>query len=129
MSFSDHFIRWGLVSLILLLLIFLPPMIGSRVTAVADSLLGDKHQAKGLHCASCHREDPPPKGPPNEICVACHGNQQKLSEKTSQAVPNPHASPHLEPGAPLACDECHHIHKASKTSCLQCHQEFKFRDI
>lgn len=127
--FINPFIRWGLVSLTILLLIFLPPIIGSGITTATDSLLGDKHQAKGLQCDACHKEDPPKKSVSNEICLTCHGDQGKLADKTNKVVPNPHASPHLDPGTPLACDECHHIHKPSKTSCLQCHQEFKLRNL
>jgi hypothetical protein len=127
--FIDPFLRRPLVFLTILLFIFLPPMIGSGITTVADSILADKHQAKGLECAACHKEEPPEKGSPNELCMTCHGNQQQIAEKTNRIIPNPHASPHLDRGAPLACNECHHIHKPSKVSCNACHLFFKFRAI
>jgi hypothetical protein len=122
-------LRIGLVALTTLLLIVIPPLFKATLTIQADSFLGDRHLTKGLTCASCHKEDPPRNGPPNNGCLVCHGDQKKLVEKTNQVIPNPHASPHLDPGTPLVCDECHHIHKPSKVSCLGCHQEFNFRNI
>jgi hypothetical protein len=121
--------RIGLVSLVSFLLIFISPLFNANIIILADSFLGDRHLAKGLSCSSCHKEDPPQKSPPNNGCLACHGDQGKLVEKTNRVVPNPHDSPHLDPGTPLVCDECHHIHKSTKISCIACHDEFKFRNI
>jgi hypothetical protein len=80
--------------------------------------LADRHQAKGLNCATCHKENPPKAAVPSEICGQCHGDYAKLAEKTSAVQPhNPHDS-HL---GEVACDQCHHGHKTSENACGQCH--------
>lgn len=82
------------------------------------AFLADRHQAKGLNCAACHRESPPKAAVPSEICLQCHGPADKLAEKTSAVQPhNPHDS-HL---GEIACDQCHHGHKAPENACAQCH--------
>jgi hypothetical protein len=122
-------IRKIFIPLSFLFFFFVVPLFSINVATQADSFLGDKHLAKGLSCASCHKEDPPQKSPPGSGCLTCHSEQENLVKKTNKVVPNPHASPHLDPGAPLVCDECHHIHKPSKPSCIACHQGFTFRNI
>lgn len=121
--------RWSSIFFSSLLLLILSPLIGSGTPIRAGSLLGDTHKAKGLQCADCHNENPPKKKVSNEICLTCHGDQGKLADKTNKVIPNPHASPHLDPGAPPACDECHHIHKPSKTSCIQCHPGYILKNL
>lgn len=90
------------------------------------TLLAEKHKAKSVDCAGCHKESPPAKAVPGTVCVKCHGDQAKLAQLTIKVTPNPHASPHLNPGDPLVCEECHHVHKPSENSCNKCH-EFKFK--
>ena len=90
------------------------------------TLLGEKHKAKGIDCSGCHTESPPAKPVPSAVCVKCHGDQAKLAQRTIKLTPNPHASPHLNPGEQPACEDCHHIHKPSENSCNKCH-EFKFK--
>lgn len=121
--------RIGLIPFTSLLLIFIPPLFNTNITTRADSFLGDRHLAKGLSCASCHKEDPPKNKVPNSMCMTCHQDEGKLAERTNKVVPNPHASPHLDPGTAPACDECHHIHKPSQVACIQCHPDFKFRNL
>jgi len=87
----------------------------------------EKHQKAGLTCQSCHRETPPQAVVAGAHCMTCHGNLARLIEKSNRAVPNPHASPHISPGEQPRCEECHHIHKPSEVSCLNCHQEFKYK--
>ena len=89
-------------------------------------LLFETHRAAGLKCAQCHQEQPPRLAAPNSICLGCHGDQQALANKTSAAIPNPHAPPHLAAGEIQACNECHHIHRKSEVSCSTCHREFYF---
>jgi hypothetical protein len=86
----------------------------------------ERHQKAGLTCRSCHKEEPPTSPVPGDQCMTCHGDLAKLVQKSSKAVPNPHASPHLNPGEQPNCGDCHHIHKPSEVSCLNCHQDFKF---
>jgi hypothetical protein len=122
-------IRKFLIPLFALFIFLVLPLFSINFKTQADSFLGDKHTANGLTCASCHKEDPPQKSPPGNGCLTCHSDQEKLVQRTNKVIPNPHASPHLDPGAPLVCDECHHMHKPSKPSCIACHQDFKFRNI
>lgn len=55
----------------------------------------------------------------NEQCLACHGDEKTLAERTQNLDPNPHASPHV--GAKLDCSQCHKMHKPSEDPCTQCH--------
>jgi hypothetical protein len=58
-----------------------------------------------------------------EQCFSCHGNYDKLADKTDgKGSHNPHASHNGD----LPCESCHHVHKASENFCAGCHQfEFK----
>jgi hypothetical protein len=87
----------------------------------------ERHQKAGLTCQSCHKESPPTAVVPGAQCMTCHGDLSKLLAKSSRAVPNPHASPHIAPGEQPKCEECHHIHKPSEVSCYSCHQDFKYK--
>lgn len=86
----------------------------------------NKHQSAGVSCQNCHTETPPSIVVPDNQCLSCHGDLAQLVEKTNKAYPNPHASPHIEPGNIPKCNDCHNIHKPSTVNCLQCHPEFKF---
>ncbi len=98
----------------------------NRVQAAAPAAGLERHQKAGLTCESCHKESPPKELVTGDKCLTCHGDLQKLIEKSARAVPNPHASPHITPGEQPKCEDCHHIHKPSEVSCLNCHQDFKF---
>jgi len=87
----------------------------------------ERHLKAGLNCQSCHAESPPKEMVPGSKCLTCHCDLAKLIQKSNKAVPNPHASPHLNPGEAPKCEECHHIHKPSEVSCLKCHEDFKFK--
>ena len=87
----------------------------------------EKHEKAGLTCQSCHKESPPQAVVPGAQCMICHGDLKKLIEKSSKAIPNPHASPHIAPGEQPKCEECHHIHKPAEVSCSSCHQDFKYK--
>ncbi|MCK9392410.1 MAG: cytochrome c3 family protein [Syntrophales bacterium] len=87
----------------------------------------ERHVKAGLTCQSCHKESPPKDVVPGMQCMTCHGDLKKLLEKSSKAIPNPHASPHIAPGEQPKCEECHHIHKPSEVSCSSCHQDFKYK--
>ena len=77
----------------------------------------DKHAAKGVSCGQCHAQGAS-KPPSTETCLACHGRTyEKLAAMTGNDRPNPHSSHRGE----VDCAECHHVHKASVTSCNQCH--------
>ena len=83
-----------------------------------QKFLADRHQAKGVGCASCHKENPPKTAAPMTVCLGCHGSYAKVAEKTANASPNPHAS-HM---GELPCENCHHAHKASASQCNTCHE-------
>lgn len=88
------------------------------------TFLADRHQAKGMDCATCHKESPPKAAVPSAVCLQCHGDAEKLAMKTSGLKPNPHDS-HL---GDVACEQCHHGHKASEDMCAKCHNfGFKVR--
>lgn len=80
--------------------------------------LADRHQAKGMTCASCHKEAPPQAAVPTAVCQGCHGSYAKIAQRTINVEPNPHAS-HM---GELSCESCHHAHKASESLCATCHQ-------
>lgn len=90
--------------------------------------LAKVHADAKVACAKCHVQAKPAKSPakPNASCVTCHGPQKALAEKTAAAKPNPHAPPHLAAGDTQACNDCHHVHKASEVACTECHRGFKF---
>jgi fumarate reductase flavoprotein subunit len=86
--------------------------------AAEPSNLGSKHKDAGVVCESCHKENPPSKSVPMQICLECHGgNYEKLAEQTTKVAPNPHDS-HL---GKAQCDFCHHAHKPSEYYCAKCH--------
>ncbi len=88
------------------------------ISAAAPLLLADKHKKAGLDCESCHKENPPGKSVPAEICLGCHGGDYaKLAEQTKKVAPNPHDS-HL---GNAKCELCHHGHKPSEYYCATCH--------
>jgi len=98
----------------------------SPVLAAGGQRLTEAHRAAGLKCVACHQESPPKATPSSAVCTGCHGDLPQIIEKTARLTPNPHASPHLEPGQTQACTECHHVHKPSEVTCTQCHQDFHF---
>lgn len=119
-----------------LLFVIIPGLVLSVLAAVSMFDMGqaaavgaglERHLKAGLNCQSCHAESPPKEMVPGMKCMTCHGDLAKLVQKSSKAVPNPHASPHLSPGETPKCEECHHIHKPSEVSCLKCHEDFKLK--
>jgi hypothetical protein len=107
---------------------FLMAVILSSAAQAASPTAGlEKHQKAGLSCQSCHKETPPKALVLGDQCMTCHGDLAKLLQRSAKAVPNPHASPHINPGEQPKCEECHHIHKPSEVSCAKCHQDFKYK--
>ena len=86
--------------------------------AQTKHFLADKHGAKGLNCATCHKESPPKNVVSSAVCLGCHGDAEKLAMKTGALRHNPHDN-HL---GEMACEECHHAHKPSVDACAKCHQ-------
>lgn len=84
------------------------------------SFLADRHGAKGQQCSACHKETPVKNTVSSAVCQQCHGNLEKVAEKTMDKTPNPHES-HV---GELKCEECHHGHKPSENSCVKCHSSF-----
>jgi hypothetical protein len=79
------------------------------------------HAFKGVACASCHGKVKKPEPVEMSKCVACHGETDKLAQKTEKVKPhNPHQSPHY--GTSADCNLCHHQHVKSENFCAQCHK-------
>ena len=105
-------------ALVIAIYTLIPEVPNQAYAQGAGKFLADRHQAKGMNCATCHKESPPKADVPSDVCMKCHGTAEKLAEKTSKVKPhNPHDS-HL---GEVACDQCHKGHKASVNSCGQCH--------
>ena len=91
--------------------------------ALADGdFLADRHAKAGVKCEGCHKETPPAKRVKTEQCQSCHGDYQKLAERTKDMKPNNVHANHL---GDIDCRECHQGHKLDKLACDECHQ-FKF---
>ena len=114
-SFSSRDVLIGIAAIVLVLAGFWRgPSPGG---ADDKKFLADRHQAKGMTCASCHKESPPKAAVPMAVCLGCHGPYGKVAEKTIAVSPNPHAS-HM---GELPCENCHHAHKTSENQCNACH--------
>ncbi len=87
----------------------------------------NEHEAAGVVCTNCHRENPLGVPVLAAACLACHGDAAKLAASTNDVAPNPHASPHLIPPEPPQCETCHHFHRPSENACVACHEEFVFK--
>lgn len=82
---------------------------------------GHIHQLRGITCEKCHGKAKKQEALKMKQCVACHGDTEKLAEKTAGMKPtNPHTSPHY--GTTLDCNTCHHQHEKSENFCAQCHK-------
>jgi hypothetical protein len=88
----------------------------------ASNLLLEKHAVKKIGCQGCHPGAPPHKAVKTETCLKCHGKPEALAQLTAKLALNPHDSPH-DPPSDMKCENCHHVHKLSENSCLQCHDE------
>lgn len=111
------------MTFLVLLCFSLFPNDGCIAQAQEKKFLADVHAGKGMNCASCHKESPPKEKVPTDACVKCHGDYDKLAEKTAKIEPNPHKS-HL---GNLDCEFCHHAHKPQENFCTQCHAGFTFK--
>lgn len=90
--------------------------------AGSAATLAETHAARGVACSGCHEENPPARPVETARCQSCHGDYQKLAERTRNMQPtNVHAN-HL---GDLDCSECHQGHQPEKLVCSECHQ-FKF---
>ena len=102
-----------------------------QVPGAGHGFLIDKHLKAKVSCKSCHAANPPGKQT-NWIttCLGCHeGSYNKLAEKTVKVYPNPHVFhdyPFASSEGPLACELCHHVHKASEVYCYKCHNASEF---
>lgn len=109
--------------LVALVLLITPVGLRAQQSSSHAPLLADLHLAKGLSCASCHKEGPPQTAVPDRVCIACHGGVAAIIARTNNYEPNPHVSPH---SADLQCTTCHHAHKPSEISCQKCHPDKTF---
>ncbi|MEN6464405.1 MAG: cytochrome c3 family protein [Syntrophaceae bacterium] len=94
-------------------------VISGQGWAQQKKFLADRHKDRGMECSACHKESPPQKAVPSEVCKGCH-DEEKLAMKSAEKFgrQNPHDN-HL--GA-IACEQCHHGHKPSVDACAKCHQ-------
>lgn len=84
----------------------------------ADHTLADRHVARGLECASCHKTAPAPGAVvKKDACKTCH-NYDDLAKRTAKMQPNPHYT-HL---GDVNCVECHRGHQAPRLMCNDCHK-------
>jgi len=109
--------------LVVLVLLTTPVDLSAQQSSGHARMLADLHQASGVACAACHKENPPKTAVPDQVCVACHGGVPAIIARTDNYEPNPHVSPH---SADLRCATCHHAHKPSEVSCLACHADKTF---
>jgi len=83
----------------------------------------DKHQSKGVACATCHKTMPFTRTD-DATCMGCHGSYAQLAEKTARledlkaGVQNPHKS-HI---GEARCTLCHKNHAPSVLHCNDCHK-------
>jgi len=76
-------------------------------------LLADTHKAGGVACSDCHKETPPAKEVPTEVCLTCHEDYKDVALSSV----DPHNA-HVEF---TSCGDCHHSHKQSENQCMSCH--------
>ena len=86
------------------------------------SFLGDKHNAAGIECGSCHQEDPPSERVATEICLGCHEEYSPSNRAETTNFMDPHNS-HMTYSD---CGACHNAHKASREQCSNCHGDMGF---
>jgi hypothetical protein len=84
--------------------------------------LGDRHQASGIECGSCHKEDPPSNSVSTDVCISCHNEYSPSDKPASSDYMDPHNS-HVTFSD---CSECHNAHKTSKEFCSTCHGDMGF---
>lgn len=83
-----------------------------------NEFLADHHQDSGVACNGCHKTTPPKDDVESSACVGCHGGLAEVSKRTANLARNPHDCPHM---GEVPCESCHHGHKPSENTCLQCH--------
>ncbi|PKN33553.1 MAG: hypothetical protein CVU61_12725 [Deltaproteobacteria bacterium HGW-Deltaproteobacteria-19] len=86
-------------------------------SAPKGKFMADRHQDRGVTCDKCHKESPPKAAVPTKVCFECHGDYDRLAQRTKQVEPNPHASHEGK----LDCEVCHHGHKPPTDHCGSCH--------
>jgi len=89
-----------------------------------DNSLDQLHRdQEGVLCEDCHDTMPPVGQPPEENCIACHGETaQGLFDLTAQFEPNPHDG-HEGAGA---CSLCHPNFGPEIEPCALCHENIPY---
>lgn len=80
--------------------------------------LSHTHQLSGVTCAQCHGETTSPTDVPTDTCVVCHPVADLVKKVPTDEGTYTHNSHY---GPDLACEVCHHVHKASELYCNECH--------
>lgn len=89
----------------------------------ANGYLDRTHLTLGMNCKTCHNQEWPPHGPPNEkVCLDCHGGSYEAIAAQTDRDLNPHEvnihNPDLDQ---VACSKCHLIHEPFVDPCSDCH--------
>lgn len=92
---------------------------GATQCVIAADFLADRHGARNIACETCHTVKTPATGAKvdSKACISCHGDLDKMAERTKTKVPNPHYN-HL---IGTDCQECHKGHTPSVNLCGSCH--------
>ena len=104
-------------------------LIRKSAASWADSpFLDSRHSRENLMCSACHGQSLPTVGDAveNDICLGCHGPEEKLAAKTVQPE-SPEFNPHKSHLFGLACTKCHAGHQESRVYCLECHKGLTMR--
>jgi len=84
------------------------------------------HAKAMVGCGGCHGKQAPLANSTveNSRCLGCHGPQAALATKSKSKI-FPERNPHESHLGNVACSVCHHAHTASRSYCLECHQDFE----
>ena len=100
----------------------------SAASWAESPFLDSRHSREKLMCSTCHGQSLPAAGDEmgNDICLGCHGPEEKLAAKTVQPE-SPKFNPHKSHLFGLACTKCHSGHQESKVYCLECHKSLTMK--
>jgi hypothetical protein len=99
------------------------PLVEEWETPSLDTI---HREQEGLECEDCHDLIPIIGPPPNEMCIACHGEtKQGLFDLTSNLEPNPHDE-HEGAGK---CSFCHQNFGKPRSPCALCHEDVALEEV
>ena len=88
------------------------------------------HAKANIVCGGCHGGAMAKEGDTveNSRCLECHGPMEQLAAR-SAPKDFPDRNPHKSHLGEINCTVCHKGHAESKTYCLECHSQFKLKQI